>query len=180
MAKKRRTKKELNLTLIVVVICAAAGLLYLNTSRQRPFFNLKEIIKPATTTSTTLANDRTRVQLYYYSRRSKNSSGLVAVERWLKPTLTPLQDTIELLIAGKLGWQEKEQGLETEFPHPDFKLKGTKLKGGVLTLSFTEVPGFTTGGASRVGLLAAQISKTAKQFPGVKEVRFEPEYLFQP
>ena len=164
---------------IVVVICAAVALLYLNYSRQRPFFNLKDIIKPTTTTAPVLGTNRTNARLYYFNRLSKNNNGLAAVERQLKTTFTPLQDTIQLLISGSY-WKEKEAGFETEFPHPDFKLTGAKLKGGVLTLSFTEVPGFTSGGASRVGLLAEQIIMTAKQFPEVKEVRFEPEYLFQP
>jgi spore germination protein GerM len=182
MARKRRTRKKMNLTpiVIVVVIVAIAALLYLSWSRQRPFVDLDEIIQPTTTTAVTVSNGWTKVQLYYYNRLSKNDNGLSAVERALKPTLTPLKDTIRLLISGQLTWQEKNAGFQTEFPHPDFKLLKVKNRDGVVTLEFSEVPGFTSGGASRVGLLAAQIKKTALQFPGVKEVRFEPEYLFQP
>lgn len=104
----------------------------------------------------------------------------MAVSRLSPQNDSRLQATIDLLIAGELTRQEKAAGFETEFPHPDFKLKKVVLQDGVLTLSFTEVPGFTTGGTSRINLLAEQIIKTAKQFPGVKEVKFDPEYLFQP
>jgi hypothetical protein len=50
----------------------------------------------------------------------------------------------------------------------------------VLTLKFTEVPGFTDGGSARMLILSSTIEKTALQFPGVKEVVFLPETLFQP
>lgn len=54
------------------------------------------------------------------------------------------------------------------------------LNNGVLTLTFSEVLGFTSGGSSRVILLASQIEKTALQFNEVKEVVLKPETLFQP
>jgi len=47
-------------------------------------------------------------------------------------------------------------------------------------LKFTEVPGFTSGGSCRVGLLMEEILKTVKQFPQVKSIVLEPESLFEP
>ncbi len=130
-----------------------------------------------------------KVQLYYYNEtRDKELTGAIScspeavlpVEREIPYTKTPIQDTIRLLLEGELTAQERAEGFSTEFPHPDFKLLGASLKNGVLTLKFADPTGFASGGSCRTGLLAAQIIKTAKQFPGVREVRFEPETLFQP
>ena len=69
----------------------------------------------------------------------------------------------------------------TEFPNKDFTLLSSDLSSdGILTLQFSEVPGFTDGGSARILLLSNLIKKTALQFPGVKEVVFAPETLFQP
>lgn len=129
------------------------------------------------------------VKLYYYNEQAAkrlgkagegNPAALMPVERVIPETKAPLQATIQLLIKGELTMEEKAAGFSTEFPHPAFKLIKADLDRGVLTLVFTDVPGFTTGGATRVELLAAQIEKTARQFPGVKSVRFLPDSLFQP
>ncbi|MFA5035106.1 MAG: GerMN domain-containing protein [Candidatus Margulisiibacteriota bacterium] len=129
------------------------------------------------------------VKLYYYNEQAAKRLGndgegspdaIRPVERVIPETKAPLQATIQLLIKGELTTEEKAAGFSTEFPHPAFKLVRADLNRGVLTLVFTDVPGFTTGGALRVELLATQIEKTAKQFPGVKSVRFLPDSLFQP
>ena len=129
------------------------------------------------------------VKLYYYNpEQDKDESGniqcsrdgLVAVEREIPVTKTPIQETIKLLIAGQLTDTEKSQGITTEYPLEGFSLKGTSLKDGVLTLEF-EDPNYKTGGGScRVGILWFQIEATAKQFSEVQQVRFLPEELFQP
>ena len=129
------------------------------------------------------------VKLYYYNpEQDKDESGniqcsrdgLVAVEREIPVTKTPIQETIKLLIAGQLTDTEKSQGITTEYPLEGFSLKGASLKDGVLTLEF-EDPNYKTGGGScRVGILWFQIEATAKQFSEVQEVRFLPEELFQP
>ena len=127
--------------------------------------------------------------MYYYNpEQDKDESGniqcsrdgLVAVEREIPVTKTPIQETIKLLIAGQLTDTEKSQGITTEYPLEGFSLKGTSLKDGVLTLEF-EDPNYKTGGGScRVGILWFQIEATAKQFSEVQKVRFLPEELFQP
>lgn len=130
-----------------------------------------------------------KVKLYYYNEtKDRELTGAIScspeavlpVEREIPYTKTPIQDTIRLLLKGELTAQERASGFSTEFPHPEFKLLGASLKGGVLTLKFADPKGFTSGGACRTSLLAAQIIKTAQQFPEVREVRFEPETLFQP
>lgn len=126
-----------------------------------------------------------KVQLFYYNKTLDPktdclSEAVVPVNREILITKTPIQDTIRLLIEGKLTTKEKADGFSTEFPHPEFKLLGANLKDRTLTLDFPEVPSFTTGGSCRVGLLHTEIEKTAKQFPEVKGVRYTKDSIFQP
>lgn len=51
---------------------------------------------------------------------------------------------------------------------------------GVLTLEFNDIPGFTSGGGARVGLMRAALEKTARQFPQVKQVIIKPDTILQP
>lgn len=128
---------------------------------------------------------KTKVQLYYYNQLEDKDiecghKYVLPVEREIPLTQTPIQDTINLLIKGEITEQEKQAGFTTEFPNKDFKLLSANLKDGILYLEFTEVPGFTGGGSCRISILANQIIKTAKQFPGVNEVILLPESIFQP
>lgn len=129
------------------------------------------------------------VKLYFYDQNADTGAdGMVAcsqesvtpVERTIPRTLTPIQDTLRLLLAGGLTAEERARGLSTEFPLPGVSLAGASLSNGVLTLSFADPQNKTSGGACRVGILRAQIEKTAKQFPEVKEIRIRPEESFQP
>jgi spore germination protein GerM len=131
------------------------------------------------------------IKLYYYNPEKDRDEtgntkcsrdGLVAVERKIPLSTTPIQDTIKLLLKGKenLTEDEKAQGITTEYPLEGFSLKSASVKDGVLTLEFEDSQNKTVGGACRVGILWFQIEATAKQFSEVKEVRFLPEELFQP
>jgi len=178
---KRLVKRAAILGVIVLVLLLIAGSYYLGQRTGQKTVAKKPQLKYS---SLPTAN-KTRIKLYYYNKLKDQDKSfapkyVLPVERQIAKTKTPIQDTIKLLIQGKLTWQEKSAGFASEFPNSDFSLKSVKLKKDVLYLEFTEVPGFTTGGAGRVGLLAAQIEKTAKQFPQVKVVVFEPETLFQP
>lgn len=134
--------------------------------------------------------DETRVvKLFYYnSSRDLDASGnircsrngLVAVEREISITITPIQDTLKLLMRGELGETERANGLTTEFPLSGVELAGAALNNGVLTLNFSDPNNRTSGGSCRAGILWAQIAATAEQFPEVASVRFQPEELFQP
>jgi hypothetical protein len=130
-------------------------------------------------------NNKT-VELFYYNRLADKDSScgseyILPLKRQIPTTQTPIKDAINLLISGQLTSTEKEQGFLTEFPNPGFKLLDANYDydSETLALRFTEVPGFTDGGSCRVGILANEIIKTAKQF-GVKNVVFIPESLFQP
>ncbi|MFA6603458.1 MAG: Gmad2 immunoglobulin-like domain-containing protein [Patescibacteria group bacterium] len=107
-------------------------------------------------------------------------AGLVAVERRIPVTKTPIQDTIRLLLKGGLTDAERAAGITTEFPLAGVELRSANLKSGVLTLEFVDPNNRTGGGSCRVGILWAQIESTAKQFPEVKTARFIPAELFQP
>lgn len=133
-----------------------------------------------------------KVLLYYYHpEKDKDETGnlmcsrqgLVAIEREIPITKTPIHDTIELLLRGKENLTEKEinQGITTEYPLEGFSLKEANLKkDGTLILKFNDPLNKTSGGSCRIGILWFQIEETAKQFSEVKEVKFLPEDLFQP
>lgn len=129
------------------------------------------------------------VQLFYYDPEEDTDAGgnimcsregLVAVERTIPDTETPIEDTIKLLINGDLTAEEEAQGITTEYPLPGVELQGARLEDGALTLEFNDPQSQLSGGSCRVGILWFQIEETALQFPTVQTVQFEPEELFQP
>jgi spore germination protein GerM len=141
--------------------------------------------------SADIANEaKTReILLYYYNyQNDKDASGniqcgrngLAAVNREISFTPTPIQDAIRLLLKGQILESERLAGISTEFPLAGVELLGADLENGVLTLEFADPQNKTGGGACRAGILWFQIEATAKQFEGVREVRFIPETLFQP
>lgn len=133
-----------------------------------------------------------KVLLYYYQpekdkdetgaiRCSRN--GLVPIEREIPLTKTPIQDVINLLLRGKENLKPEEiaSGITTDYPLPGFRLESVDFEPeGRLILKFADPLNQTSGGACRVGILWFQIEATAKQFSGVKQVKFLPEGLFQP
>jgi len=129
------------------------------------------------------------VQLYYYNPSLDEDvdgnimcteTGLVAVERTIPLTQTPIQDVVQLLLRGDITSQEAVVGIETEFPLDGLELTGATLTDGVLTLGFADQNNATSGGSCRASILWFQIRETALQFDEVTEVRFQPEELFQP
>ena len=70
------------------------------------------------------------IKLYYYNpsldqgpggaQCSRN--GLVAVDRVIPQTQTPLRDSIALLLRGELTDEEKANGITTEYPLPEVTL----------------------------------------------------------
>ncbi|HMB65442.1 MAG TPA: GerMN domain-containing protein [Patescibacteria group bacterium] len=128
------------------------------------------------------------VKLFYYNQEAdKDSQGniecssnaVLPLDRVISGQ-EPIRETMELLLQGELRPTEEDQGFSTEFPNPEFRIKDMQLQDGVLTLTFSEVPGFTSGGSCRVTLLRAQVEKTALQFPEVEEVKIRPVSIFQP
>lgn len=96
-----------------------------------------------------------------------SAKGLVAVNRTIPLTNTPIQDAIR-------EWLREEPSLSR------VTLSSASLNGGVLTLTFNDPENQTGGGSCRVSILRAQIEATAKQFAGVSSVRIMPADAFQP
>lgn len=128
------------------------------------------------------------VKLFYYNPELDkdqegnilcSEKGLVPVERKIKSD-NVIENTIKLLLEGKLTDEEKSKGITTEYPLEGVKLIKSELKNGTLILTFEDPYFRTSGGACRSKILWLQIEYTAKQFDEVKEVKFYPEDLFQP
>lgn len=130
----------------------------------------------------------TTIKLYYYNPKLDQGEGgvqctekgLVAVDRTIPKTISPIQDAIRALIKGELTVSEEARGLETEYPLEGFALVGASLSNGDLLLTFDDPKNKATGGSCRTALLWRQIEATAKQFKEVTSVKFLPEDLFQP
>lgn len=127
------------------------------------------------------------IQLFYYNPTLDTDAagtilcsekGLVAVPR-LMPDAT-VDGAIRALLAGNLLDGEKARGITTEFPLEGLSFVGSELHNGVLTLTFDDPEGRTSGGACRATVLWKQIEATALQFDDVREVQFAPATLFQP
>lgn len=163
--------KKLYLIIFVVVSLTLGGFLLLNTY----IYNEKQA-------------EMVDVKLYFYNPSLDqgvggvqcSEKGLQEVSRKMPKTLTPLYDSIKLLIEGGLTTIEKSQGITTEFPLLGFVLVNAQIDNGVATLTFSDPNNKTVGGSCRTAILWNQIRQTAKQFDSVKEVRFLPEELFQP
>ena len=130
-----------------------------------------------------------KIQLYYYNQKRDKEiaenipcspEAVLPVYREIFLSQTPIQDTINLLLQGNVTHEEKEEGFSPMFPLEGVKLVGANPKNGALTLEFEDPFNQTSGGSCRVRLLWAQVEKTAKQFPGIDEVKFTPEWFFQP
>jgi spore germination protein GerM len=173
----------------------------LEASSQKPEADIKEKLdyiiellswdKPSQAeTNRPKATEPTTIQLYYFNEledsklpieQQINTSSILEVNRTIRSSNNLIADAIKALIQGKLSESEKDAWFITEFPNSDFKLLDINLdSNGTLTLTFNDVPGFTTGGSARMLILSKSIEKTALQFSQVKRVIFEPDTLFQP
>lgn len=129
------------------------------------------------------------VALYYFNKQQDENvptsqqpsiDSILPVYRQLVDSDNIIKDTINLLIKWELTQEELEQWFETEFPNPEFRLLSAQLEDWVLTLTFTQVPWFTSWWSARIKMLTESIIRTAKQFSGVQEVVLMPEEIFQP
>lgn len=132
---------------------------------------------------------RLPIRLYYFNPEKDtdtngnilcSAQGLQYVERIIPHTQTPLTEAIKLLLRGDISGEEKAAGATSEFPMLGVRLEKAAIQNGLATLTFSDEQNKTSGGSCRVAILRAQIEATAKQFPGVTEVRLEPAELFQP
>lgn len=127
------------------------------------------------------------VQLYFYDEEADtdetgnimcSADAVVPVTRTIDNYT--IERHIQALLDGPSG-AEVERGLSSEYPLEGFELESADLsEDGVLTLVMSDEGGATTGGSCRVGILSAQLIKTAESISGVESVVIEPETLFQP
>lgn len=135
-----------------------------------------------------IVSEKTTVKLFYYNPALDQGvggvqcteKGLVLVSRDIPKTVTPLAESVKLLLKGDITEQEKSKGVSSEFPLSGLELKSATIVNGVATLTFLDPQNKTTGGSCRTAILWQQIKATAMQFDSVNEVRFLPEDLFQP
>lgn len=149
------------------------------------------IVDSTVKVNTLFQEDSLKVDLYFYDPSKDtdaegnvlcSSDSVSPITRYIPLSEDPLEDTLQLLLQGRLNLteDEKETGVTTEFPLTGLMLIDTSLEEGILTITLDDPQNQTSGGSCRVAILWAQIEATMKQFPEVKEVRFEPEELFQP
>lgn len=149
-----------------------------------------ELIQQGSSLEGVEADTETRtVYLYYYNLNADkeiaeyipcSEDAVLPVEREIPLTISPIRDTLDLLLKGILTDEEIVDSYQTEFPNELFEISSINLKEGVLYIDFTDAPDFVNGGSCRTGLLEAQIRKTAMQFPQVESVEYVDELIFQP
>lgn len=132
------------------------------------------------------------IQLFYYAPKNDQDAagnvqcsrqGLIAVARTIDgggTTTDQIERAVRLLLGPNLTSEERAQGIQTEFPLDGFVMKSLSFEEGVATITFADPGQRSSGGSCRAGVLWYQIEATVKQFPGVQEVKFSPEDLFQP
>lgn len=132
-------------------------------------------------------NGSQTVQLFFYDEAADTdeTGNILCSSDSVLPVSRTINDyTIEKHIEAVLNGPnatEEDSGFSSEYPLDGFELEGAELaEDGTLTLSFSDPNNSTTGGSCRVGLLYAQIVKTAESITGVESVVIEPETLFQP
>ncbi len=155
---------------LVSLVLIMAGLLVFQNNKEQPI------------------SETTTLKLFYYNPDLDQGvggvqcteKGLVSVLREIPKTVTPLTESIKLLLKGEISVEEKSNGVTSEFPLAGLELQSATLVDGVATLTFADPQNKTVGGSCRTAILWQQIKATAMQFDTVKEVRFLPEELFQP
>lgn len=178
-----RNITTLLLTLMVAVILVAGYFIFVEREVTSTQPNAQE-----EAVETELPGTRT-VQLFYYDpERDQDEAGnimcsrdgLVAVHRSIA-SMTPIEDTVQLLLAGELTPTERAAGITTEYPLPGVSLSSVALSSdGVLRIALNDPENKLVGGSCRTAILAGQIIETVRQFPEVTSVEFLPEELFQP
>ncbi len=120
-----------------------------------------------------------RVDLLLHGELACSPAAVLPLPRWVPAGALLPEATFALLVEGGLSPWETEAGYTSEFPLPGVLLAGVRLDGDVLTVILFDPSLRTSGGACRVGILRAQIEKTALQF-GAREVRVLPPEALQP
>lgn len=135
-------------------------------------------------------DEELKVDLYYYNFLADKAideivpcspDAVQPVHRTIAKSDDYIRQTLEMLLRGNITEEEKSYGFMSEFPDPGLSIESLELSDdGLLTIKIKDENGFLSGGSCRVGLLYAQIEKTALQFIEVNKVIIQPEELLQP
>jgi hypothetical protein len=145
-------------------------------------------VKFSAATDVTAESQRT-VKFYYYNAAqdldeqgniSCGQSGLVAVNRQLPLSISPIKDTIQAFLSSPLTEADRAAGLASEFPLTGVSLVDLALRDGNLIIKLSDPYNKTSGGSCRVSILKQQLEAVARQFPEVQAVDLQPAELFQP
>jgi hypothetical protein len=133
-------------------------------------------------------SDDKQVLLYFYREEDDldnagnvlcSAEAVVGTERIIEDY--SIEKHIETLLLGPTAGEEAN-GFSSEFPLEGLSVSAVSGpdSDGVLTVTLEDTTNATTGGSCRVGILSAQVEKTALSIEGVESVVLLPEELFQP
>jgi len=114
----------------------------------------------------------TRDRSIYFIRKVNDNAPLVLVQvnRKLNVSSTPLQDSINALLAGPAP-DEIMRGIESRVPEGS-RLLSTEIKGTTAVLNFNKEFTYSHWGREGFEFQIKQIVLTATEFPNVKDVQF--------
>lgn len=119
-----------------------------------------------------MAGDTIELTVYFPSSElnpeALDCSKVFPVVRRVSKTETVARAALEMLFKGPTG-TEVRQGYFTSI-NPGVRIQSLKIENGTLKADFSEELEFQVGGSCRVASIRAQIQKTLKQFPTVKDV----------
>ena len=149
---------------------------------------IKMPVRFSTSTAAAVEPRRT-VKFYYYDAAQDRDEqgnvgcgqqGLVAVNRQLPVSISPIKDTLLAFLSSPLTEADRGAGLTSEFPLAGVSLIDLALRNGNLIVKLADPNNKTSGGSCRVSILRQQLEAVVRQFPEVKTVDFQPAELFQP
>ncbi|MDP2860162.1 MAG: hypothetical protein Q8N98_00410 [bacterium] len=129
-----------------------------------------------------------KVELFYFNSKNKqryvcNKEAIGSVIRSISSVdNTPIRDTLKLFLEGDLTQGERESGFKSPYLSTigDY-FRGVNLKEGVLTVDLEiDKSSLKYWDACEIELLPRQIEMVAKQFKGVKEVKYTDPKVFTP
>ena len=184
-------RNTLCISIGLLLILVAGGYFLLASNQNRVVPEQEEIVtEPGQeqTDSDEPPGERTVNLFYYDSTRDQDANGnVMCTEKGRVPvsrkisSMTPIEETIRLLLSGSLTAEERARGITTEYPLSGVSLTSVALReNGELRIALNDPEHRTGGGSCRAAVLLAQLRATALQFPQVREVSFQPEDLFQP
>lgn len=169
------------------IVTSTVGVLVLKKDNPSDLRKYDESIQLPLNLQPGIAEQRV-INLYYYrtsndigddGNQKCSTDGLVALTRTIPLTMSPLQDTLNLLINFRPHGYETEEGITSEFPLTGFSLLSATQKNGDFVVTFTQPSSSVNLTSCQKQILKYQIMATAKQFETVKTLELLPTNLFK-